>query len=180
MAGRTPEEATRNFIDPLQKSISCVTDAVLVTTGYYQRLEPHALTLSPRDSPLRVAAGQNALRLRVTLHFRHAQAAGSLGPWRVSTAGYWYTLSAPDERELISYHWHPNASGEISYPHVHLGPLAAVGHTQLARAHAPTGRVALEDVLRFAIQDLGVRSRRTDWDSVLAEILAIFEQARTW
>lgn len=48
MAGRTPEEATRNSIDPPQKSISCVTDAVLVTTGYYQRLEPHALTLSPR------------------------------------------------------------------------------------------------------------------------------------
>lgn len=50
MAGRTPDESTRNFIDPLQELISFVTDAVLVTTGYYLRLEPHALTLSPRDA----------------------------------------------------------------------------------------------------------------------------------
>lgn len=180
MPGRTPEEATQNFIDPLQRAVSCVTNAVFRTTGYYQRLEPHALTLRPMYAALQVPTGEQALALRVTLHFRHAQAPGSLGPWRISTAGYWYTLSDAQEHELISYHWHPNALGEVSYPHLHFGPLALVGHPQLARSHAPTGRVPLEDVLRFAIGDLGVHPRRTDWDAVLTETLAMFESARSW
>ena len=178
MPGRTPEAATHNFIDPLQRAVSCVTDAVLTTTGYHARHEPHALTLSPRDAPLRVLVGQPLLTLRVTLHFRHVQTPGSVGPWRISTAGYWYTLSSTDDRELVSYHWHPNAPGEVNYPHVHFGPIAAVGHTRLSNSHAPTGHVALTDILRFAIREFGVRHLREDWDAVLTASAAVFEEAR--
>ncbi|MBI4214029.1 MAG: hypothetical protein HY534_06950 [Chloroflexi bacterium] len=177
MAGRDPEEATANFIEPLQKAISCVTREVFSTTGYERRLEPHALTLA-RGQNVRL---QGAARLffRAALHFGHAQASGVLGPWKVSTAGYYYTLLT-NEEELLAFHWHPTARGEINWPHLHLGPSAQVGHASLQRAHVPTGRVALEDILRLAIDELGVQPLRDDWQQVLAQAQEGFERARSW
>jgi hypothetical protein len=42
-----------------------------------------------------------------------------------------------------------------------------MGSEALARAHVPSGAVLLEDVLRLAIEDLGVRPARADWSDVL-------------
>ena len=81
--------------------------------------------------------------------------------------GYWYTIETEAEQEIIAYHWHPNAPGEVTFPHVHLGYAVKVEDEAMAKAHLPTGRVALEDVLRLAIRELGVRPLRTDWQEVL-------------
>ena len=54
-------------------------------------------------------------------------------------------------------------------PHMHLGPAAEIGFTDLGRAHLPTGRIGLADVLRLAIRDLGAEPRRDDWREVLDE-----------
>ena len=37
-----------------------------------------------------------------------------------------------------------------------------------SRMHLPTGQVAIEDVIRLAIVEFGVRPRRADWAAVLA------------
>jgi hypothetical protein len=104
------------------------------------------------------------------MHFRHVEVVDHRGLWTVQTVAYWYTfeVSQDDETEIISYHWHPTASGGITFPHLHLGPAATPRYEPLVTAHVPTGRVDLEDVLRFAIQDLGVQPRRADWDAILA------------
>ncbi|HUG16929.1 MAG TPA: hypothetical protein VMM78_18115 [Thermomicrobiales bacterium] len=47
---------------------------------------------------------------------------------------------------------------------------APVRPTTFHRAHIPTGQVFIDDVVRFAIADLGVEPLRSDWDSVLAAI----------
>jgi hypothetical protein len=37
----------------------------------------------------------------------------------------------------------------------------------IQRAHLPTGRVSVEDFLRTAIRDFGVKPQRDDWETVL-------------
>jgi hypothetical protein len=41
-----------------------------------------------------------------------------------------------------------------------------MGRPELINAHFPTGRIALEDVLRLAITEFGVRPPRSDWAEV--------------
>jgi hypothetical protein len=176
VAGRDPAEATQNFVDPLQKAISCVCPDVLLTTGYYRRAEPHVLFFG-RAARLR---GDSRLRLRVTLEFTHVQAPDPRGPWKVTIAGYWYALEAEDEQELIVYHWHPNAAGEITFPHLHLESAAQVGYRGLVGTHVPTGWVELQDVLRFAITHLDVKPRRDDWRQILDQTQATDDEPRGW
>ena len=46
--------------------------------------------------------------------------------------------------------------------------------------HIPTGRTALEDMLRLMIRDFGVEPQRSDWSAVLDETLARYATWRTW
>ena len=179
MAGRTPPEAVHNFLDPLRRAISCVTTSVLdVAGGYHPSDWPHLLTLAKGD-PVRLA-GERPVWLSVTQHYRVVEYEGPRGPWKVSTAAYWYYLSDADQGEIIAYHWHPAGRSAVTSPHLHLGPAAEVGHPQLADAHIPTGRVALEAVLRLAIRDMGARPLREDWEDILDESQAAHETWRTW
>jgi hypothetical protein len=44
----------------------------------------------------------------------------------------------------------------------------------------PTGHVALEQVLRLAVAELGVKPLRTDWSEVLGGTQTAFEEWRSW
>lgn len=63
---------------------------------------------------------------------------------------------------------------------MHLGPGAEIGFAPLHRAHLPTGRIAIEDLLRIAITEFGARPRRTDWQEVLDQTQGGYEAWRTW
>lgn len=114
------------------------------------------------------------------LGYRVVEATGALGPWKVTTATYYYQLLNDNEKEILSYHWHPKEPNTYSLPHLHLGSGSTVTHGGLRKAHLPTGRVAVEDILLLAILHLGVAPRRTDWEEVLNETKAKFEQYKTW
>ncbi len=81
---------------------------------------------------------------------------GQRGPWKVKITAYPYTLEESKGGEMIS--WHPTGPGALPYPHLHLGAAVDVGRAELEGAHIPTGRVALEQVLRFAIETFRVRT----------------------
>ncbi|MGH2759148.1 MAG: hypothetical protein ACRDKJ_06230 [Actinomycetota bacterium] len=101
-----------------------------------------------------------------------------VGPWRVETTGYVYAVIDSDQREVFAYHWHPAAA--TSWPHLHLGPAAAELISTLPGAHLPTGRrVAVEQVLRLLVE-MGTQPLLDDWEEVLEESLAAFEQWRRW
>ncbi len=177
MAGRNPAEAVANFIEPLQRAVSCVTPAVLnVHGGYHLADVPHVVTLGDGE-PVRL---RGPLALRATQHYRIVKASGEHGPYKISTAGYLYALDDEQGREVLAYHWHPEGRGEEARPHLHLGDGAAVGHERIACAHLPTERISLEALLRCAIADLGVEPLRSDWRDVLDRTQAIFETWRTW
>jgi hypothetical protein len=50
----------------------------------------------------------------------------------------------------------------------------------LHKLHLPTGRVSLEAVVRFLIDDLDVVPRRADWRAILARHEEASGRARTW
>ena len=80
---------------------------------------------------------------------------------------YYLGLADTEEREILAYHWHPHIA-QITFPHLHLGPGAAIGRPELSTAHLPTGTVELRDVLLLAVRDFGVAPLRNDWADVLA------------
>lgn len=106
--------------------------------------------------------------------------AGPRGPWKTTTAAYVYELQDSDSRALLSYHWHPGEGSTVTFPHLHLGPAAQLGHRPLATAHLPTNRIALEDMLRLAITEFDVEPLKNDWAEVLSRTEASYDEWRTW
>lgn len=90
------------------------------------------------------------------------------GSWRIETLAYSQRLETTDAREIVAYHWHPGRSSRIMHPHMHLGAGIGADLGILDKTHIPTGRVALEDLLRFAIVEVGVEAQRSDWEEILA------------
>src|SRR5207244_1642370 len=116
------------------------------------------------------------------------------GRWKVQTAAYYYGFDDVHGREVIAYHWHPEEVPAVPFPHVHLGHGAVhaeslrvglpLSHNALRPdlwdAHLPTGRIALEQVLRIAIDHFMVAPLRSDWREVFDRRLADFSKDRTW
>jgi hypothetical protein len=142
---------------------------VISPGGYQPRDESHAVTLG-RPTRLR---GERVLHLNVTQQYRIVEAEGERGPWKVTTTSYSYEILNEDQSEFLIYHWHPEGLSPESRPHLHIGG----AHR---KTHVPTGRVAIEDVLRMCIRDLGVDETRDDWAAVLDEAQAAFATWRTW
>lgn len=178
MAGRTPAEAVNNYLGPLQRAISCVTNSVLnVRGGYYPSSDPHPLALGD-GTPVKLS-GDPALFLTVLQNYRVVEFERPGGPWMVSIVSYFYALEDDDGREVL-YHWHPQSSSTVTFPHIHVRSGGTLGGVDVDRIHFPTGRVALENVLRMAIQELGVSPQRDDWAEVLDSTQAAYEEWRTW
>jgi hypothetical protein len=177
LAGRTPNEALHAYIDPLQRALSCVTQAGLV----YRRAWPgHVQALGVSEEPIRLrrTAGGQAPSLSVEQQYDLVEASGEHGPWKVSTLAYRYRIDSAAADELALWHWHPKdrqgRPHRYAHPHLH----AQAG--QLAGLHLPTGRVSVEAVLRLLLNEFDVRPRRDDWQDVLAACEAAFERWRTW
>jgi hypothetical protein len=92
----------------------------------------------------------------VIQNYRVVEYEGLRGPWKVQIVAYYYTLSNENEQEILAYHWHPAQQSEITFPHLHIGPGVHLDPESLGEAHLPTGRIAVEDVIRLAIRDFGV------------------------
>jgi hypothetical protein len=119
-----------------------------------------------RGEPVRIR-GLERIHLRVRLRVRVAQTTTPRGLWDAQTAAYEYRLSDQDDREILTYHWHPGSQSHVRTPHLHLGPSAEVRRDSLLTAHLPTGMVALQDVIRLAIESFGVVAVRQDWERAL-------------
>jgi len=161
----------------VQEVVRCVTYQPLRYSTNYKSAEPPLLVLGNGDPvPL---PGPGRISLTFAMHYAIVRATGRRGPWRTSTRGYLYGLDDADGHEILGYHWHPYGRSPETRPHLHLGAGAGVRRPELTSAHLPTGRIAIEDVLRMTITDFGVQPLRADWQQVLAESQAAFERSRT-
>jgi hypothetical protein len=143
--------------------------------------------------PLRSAEGRRDLFLGVHHHYTivHLPDDPTGGSFKVSSSRYMYEVLDRDERELFVYHWHPEGVSPIQVPHMHFSGAAPISlppapggqqprRLEVDRAHFPTGRIALEDVIELLIRDLGIVPRRGDWEDVLNESLASLRGRRPW
>ena len=166
MQYRSPAEAVRALSDTLQLALSCVTRDVLVRGSRHSPADiPHVVFLPRRPVPL---SGRLPLALEVSHAYVVDAAPTAPGAWSVRTLAYRYQLLLRDGPELLAYHWHPEHPNPIRFPHLHLSAGAQVQFSALARAHLPTGLVQLNEVLRLAIADLGIRPLRADWSDILS------------
>ncbi len=139
---------------------------------------PHELLLGTGDPVPLLPGGRVSLIVR--MRYRIIEAEGTRGPWKVSTAAYEYTFADADGQELLAYHWQPGGASHVDAPHLHLGAATGIVHRGLADAHMPTGRVALESIVRLAIEAFGVPALRGEWPRILAVGEALFNRWRTW
>lgn len=184
MAGKTPYEAVENFLAPLRRAVARVTRDQLTLSpgGHVPRAEPHVVSLSRGGTT--VLRGDLPLEFALSMQYRIVEAEDERGPWKTKIEQYAYSLrlsGGGNGPELLGWHWHPLDTPHYPDPHVHVGAVALAPNGGLTRKmHIPTARVSLEEVLRFAIVDLGVRALRADWDEVLRETQRTFERWRTW
>jgi hypothetical protein len=161
---------------PLQRALSCISKDVLRPSGYEPAATAHILTTT--NKPCRLDGTD--LYFDIAQWFYIIEDATN-GPWRVTTAGYKYTLETEDGDEILGYHWHPDSSSQFKEPHLHLGQGAKIGRAELesTKAHLPTGRVSLEDFIKLLIEVFEIRPKR-DWMTVLAETGGKFWRYASW
>jgi hypothetical protein len=145
---------------------------VLVTTGSDPANQRHAAVLN-NGNPVALRSNP-ALLLTILMHYKVTEAQGQLGPWKVSTVAYLYSVQDKQGHELFSYHWHPTSTPQYDYPHLH------VHSGILAKLHLPTRRISLEEILRLVITQLNVKPIKREWEKVLREIQQAHQKFRTW
>lgn len=74
-----------------------------------------------------------------------------------------YHVHAGDGREIVAFHWHPGHR-HVPLPHAQFRTLT--DPIPMGKVHCPSGRVALEAVVRLVIGELGVEPIRPDWEQV--------------
>lgn len=170
MPGRTPAEAYRAFIEPLQAAVACLGVGKIVTSsgGQSDTSREHSWTLNAPGKGM-VFPGGYCFRASMKYRFiEHEQG------WRVTTLEFIYSLSQADA-ELWAFHWHPVGDSHETRVHLHTAiPGAGDKH-----AHRPVGRVTFEDAVEWVIL-AGVKPAREDWETVLADSKAVHIRHRSW
>lgn len=179
MPGRTPAEAARAFLEPLQLALSCVAHAKITTSpgGLGQAACVHWWSINAGEG-VSVSTGH---QLRAQMWFELVEEEGHRGPWRATTHGYAYSVHDYEGRELLAAHWHPLSPSAHVEPHLHLPAkvLSAEG-VFLAQEPLYTGRFTFEALIRFAVKNLGASPLCEDWNDRLTLAEAPHQLYRSW
>lgn len=176
---RTKAAARTRYTNYLQQTLSFVTLAVWRVVPVPRQEGVYSLDHSEETIPLRRGKGFAPLSLAARQLFAYHHDTENTGDWRCRTLGYAYTVFEGTDlsRELLAWHWHPSSRPDT---HLHVGK----GHPDLSglshKAHVPTGRVSLEEVVAFLIRDLMVEPQRDDYEAILDDTLTRFKTYRHW
>ncbi len=186
MPGRTPSEAVDNFLAPLRRALSRITDQHLSVSrdGYKPSTtgHPHGLLLGKGEPlSLRALDGQR-FGLSGSISYNVVETSDpDRGPWKVQIKAYRYHVLTADGTESVLFHWHPDGQSNVDSPHLHVGNAELRPDAVISRkAHIPSGRVALEQVIQLLLREYQVVPRRDDADDLLRECLSRFRRWRTW
>lgn len=199
MAGRTPSEAYSTFIDSMNQALFCVTaGGRLFTSGDRRNLqvgEEYGVLLAGGGAAADDREDGEPIRLnsaaRLWLGVAHTFVVKNDGPertpYRISSIAYSYFFyDEVDHRrqEVIAFQWNKNAHPpERSYPHLHVnsvitngspfGPRSPFRPDKFHDLHIPTGRLSLEAVIMFAIEELKVE---TADNRTIATVLSLLRE----
>ena len=190
MVGRSPSDAYRAFIIPMRRALGCITDARLTFPGNARSGLALTVSLNSGD-PVRLR-GESVLFFTSQQRFEIIRTDVVGAPYRLHTLQYTYefaidvTPDHPGGTEVLSFHWTPESlnPGEKRFGHVHIkSPMLAavtpIAPGRFSTVHIPTDRLCLEQVIRFAIEDLGVVPLRRDWEMILSDGEATWRVQRT-
>jgi hypothetical protein len=96
----------------------------------------------------------------------------------VPTAGSTEQCASTDGAAIVIDHDDPRPGSLVTRPHLHVRGLQQP--LPLGKAHFPTGRVSIEEPLRFAMREVGVQPLQADWVAILDTTEADFNTKRTW
>jgi hypothetical protein len=177
LAGRNPEEAVRHFLEPLKAVVGCVTVEGFVTRRSDRHGDERRTAAFQEGFAILDRGNGQSFKLELYHRYTVTAAEGERGPWKVSTAEYIYEVADESDVPIVEFHWHPE-SGRIAWPHAHA--YGTRDSLTLHKLHLPTGRVSIESVVRFLIEDLDVLPIRDDWDEILKAREVAFKQYRSW
>lgn len=169
MAGRTPKEAADNFIHYFKESLNCLSSQFVKAFPQTPKLykifyDPYLVVPAKNEASYCVS---------VTQVFRTISDPNNQGQFKATTQEYSYVLLKENcEKEIVSYHWHPNDPG-IHYPHLHI---------EGQRTHFPTSRVCLEDFIFMLFRDYDIKRNlsQAECKRVLEKNKRAFEKGATW
>lgn len=182
MPGNSPGEAVDNFLRPIKAAIECLGSGHLHYRDHPPLDTVQTATLNAGEGIRVPAAGAHAPTLRVTieLHFIPVYCPEDeiRGPYRCRSASYILALYDANDREMVSFHWHPiQTASPFLKPHMHVGEASM---PQLERLHVPTPRITVEEFLAMAIESFGAQPRIVGWPDRLRQSRERHEQYRSW
>ena len=170
MAGKTPAKAVRAFTDPIQSALTCFADGRVQVDSYDPSAEG-VLQFNGGDAVK--LNGSSRTHVFVSMRYRIVGSGIEQLPWRVHTTGWAYSLLDRHQDPVIDFHWHPELTPDIQFPHLHV-------YSEPDRRHFPTGRVLIEDVLRLAVE-MGAEPRdQKKWQRVSQKNVENFKKGATW
>ena len=178
MPGKKPSEAVREYIQPLQQSLSCFTNSVLRSSGPYEPDKVLVATFSGTTARLRTKNSEQ-LHLGFVQHF---SIKSHLLGYKIKTRSYYYSLEDKYGHEIVAFHWHPDSeNGDVPFAHMHLGHGAAERlRKELYKIHFPTARISFEEVGILLLDHFEVEPERKDAKDVLNANLELFKKHKTW
>lgn len=171
--------ALTNYTEEIQRIVSCVSDVVFFVLPYGP--DRHQLSCSVPGGFFPVSRN-DGVKLFIDIN-QEIESPSAANDYKVSTKFYLYSIADAKKDDLIGFHFHPDLTEDpVLYPHIHayadkdprFAPL------NLHRRHIPSGRVPLEDVIRWIITELEVVPARADWDKVLTDARGIFKSNQSW
>jgi hypothetical protein len=168
VAGRNPGEAVAAFTQPIANALGCFARGRLSADVQHPRDGYGVLTFNDEESfPL---DAHSNVTLSMTMHYEIREDDTGRGPWKVSTTGWVYALRAKTG-DTVEYHWHPVSDSHSTEPHVHVND---------AKAHLPTGRILIEEILDLGIEMGAVCGNLAKWTDLRMLNRQNFELGATW
>lgn len=183
------EQAKQAALVSYQREVGRIVNCVAFAWAYSYPVanDEYLMVVEPRDArpgdlsrgltnlDLRIRRGRQVLSLRVNQRFSITD-----DDLSISTIKYYYSVWLGKNLRLIDFHYHRRQNaGPDAHLHLRDDSGQAIRH-QLLDRHIPTGRVPLEDVIRFLITEMNIEPRTQDWEQVLEETEATFRANRSW
>ena len=179
MPGRTPEDAVKAFLGPLQKALKVLDGHATMTVagkkGSYRKGVVYEWSLNGGSGMKlsQTGAFYASMRFEVVDSNPDEHEEGHKGAYRCSARAYNYKLATPRGADLWRLHWHPTGMSPAKEPHIHLPP-------DLDR-HLPTGRITFEKTIIWLVEyDAPLRVSRDEAMQTLAQVEAAHLLYRTW
>lgn len=160
-------------MEPIQRALTCFADGK-VTTDTFKPGVTGVLVFNKGEDV--VLNGSAKVHIYVSMRYRVVRLDDPplrSKPWKVSTEGWAHHVSDRHVSTIAEFHWHPELTPDILFPHVHVA-------SDAERRHYPTGRVLVEDVLNFAVECGAEPWHPRKWAGVSKANVENFGKGATW